>query len=48
MKKGKRNFRMKTNYNFLKLLFNRILKKIIDENKKIVICDREINVNIKV
>lgn len=48
MKKGKRNFRMKTNYNFIKLLFNRTLEKIMDQNNKILICNREINVYIKV
>lgn len=34
MKKGKRNFKMKTNYNFIKLSFNRTLKRIMDQNKK--------------
>lgn len=48
MKKGKRNFRIKTNYNFIKLLFNRTLEKIMDQNNKILICNREINVYIKV
>lgn len=43
-----RNFRMKTNYNFIKLLFNRTLEKIMDQNNKILICNREINVYIKV